>query len=300
MKLDGILFFPVTPFDTDGRLNPLALEKHVQNGLEHKPGAVFVAGGAGEFHALGPEEYSDVVSCTTGVVAGEVPVIAGSGGSLSQALDCVRRANECGADGVLLLPPYLVTGGADGLVSYVEAVADSSELPVIFYQRDGATLTPQAAVRLARHPRVAGIKDGTGDFDRLMRILLAVRAETGDETLFFNGMPTAELTVPAYRGVGINLYSSAAFSFAPRVAAAFYTSMFEGDGVIAHRLLAEFYAPIVELRDQVPGYSIAMIKAAVRIGGLDVGTVRPPLVDLTPEHYRELERIIQRGLQVVS
>jgi 5-dehydro-4-deoxyglucarate dehydratase len=56
----------------------------------------------------------------------------------------------------------------------------------------------------------------------------------------------------------------------------------------------------VELRDQVPGYAVALVKAAVRAGGLDVGGVRPPLVDPTAEHLEALKRIIAAGRELLS
>jgi 5-dehydro-4-deoxyglucarate dehydratase len=106
------------------------------------------------------------------------------------------------------MPPYLVTGPASGLVRYVREVAEAGGLPVIVYQRGTARFTPEAVAELAAQvPNVVGFKDGLGDFDLLQRIILTVRATTGKDFTFFNGLPTAELTVPAYRGLGVNLYS---------------------------------------------------------------------------------------------
>jgi 5-dehydro-4-deoxyglucarate dehydratase len=147
---------------------------------------------------------------------------------------------------------------------------------------------------------VVGFKDGHGDLDRMHRIVLAVRATVGDGFQFFNGLPTAEMTVPAYRGIGVDLYSSAVFCFAPRISTAFYRSLFEGDGHLAQRLLSDFYRPLVTLRDRVPGYAVALVKAGVRANGLDVGPVRPPLVDPTPEHLDDLARIVDAGLRLVD
>ncbi|MEV0159704.1 5-dehydro-4-deoxyglucarate dehydratase [Nonomuraea fuscirosea] len=289
MNLSGVLFFPVTPFDAGGALAEEVLAEHVRRGMEHGPGGVFAACGTGEFSALSESEHARAVRVATEVVAGRVPVFAGAGGPLGAALNQARAAREAGADGLLLMPPYLAQGPGHGFEAYVRAVAEV--LPVIIYQRGSVVLEPEAAVALAGLPGVIGLKDGVGDIDRMQRIVLAVR-ESYPDFLFFNGLPTAELTMPAYRGLGVELYSSAVFAFAPEIALAYLNG--------EERLLTEFYAPLVRLRGKVPGYPVSLVKAGVRLRGLDVGAVRPPLVEVSGEHLEELEALIKTGLERVA
>ncbi|MEV4372337.1 5-dehydro-4-deoxyglucarate dehydratase [Nonomuraea sp. NPDC049637] len=289
MNLSGVLFFPVTPFDAGGALAEQVLAEHIRRGMAHGPGGVFVACGTGEFSALSEAEHARAVRVAAEVVGGRVPVFAGAGGPIGAALNQARAARAAGADGLLLMPPYLTQGPARGFAAYVAAVA--AELPVIVYQRGPVVLAPDAAVELAGVPGVIGLKDGLGDIDRMQRTVLAVREQHPD-FLFFNGLPTAELTMPAYRGIGVDLYSSAVFAFAPEIAVAYLN----GD----ERLLTEFYAPLVRLRDQVPGYPVALVKAGVRLRGLDVGPVRPPLVDVAEGHLAELDALIRSGLALAA
>jgi 5-dehydro-4-deoxyglucarate dehydratase len=300
MRLDGVLFFPVTPFTADGTLDEKALRRHVEDGVRAGAGGVFAACGTGEFHALSLEEYERVVRIAVEATAGRVPVFSGAGGPLPFARACAEAAARAGADGLLVFPPYLVTAPPAGLVGYIRRVCAATELPAIVYQRGNAVFTPDAAAELALEPNIVGFKDGLGDLDRLQRIVLAVRQATDRDFAFFNGMPTAEMTVPAYRGLGVNLYSSAAFCFVPEVALAFHRAVTEEDEALTRRLLAEFYRPLVELRDLVPGYAVALVKAGVTLRGLDVGVVRPPLVDAAPEHVARLERLITRGLEIAA
>jgi 5-dehydro-4-deoxyglucarate dehydratase len=296
--LDGVLFFPVTPFARDGSVDLEVLAEHVRTGLDAGPGGVFAACGTGEFHALDPQEYAAVVRTAVEAVGGRVPVYAGAGGPLPLAREYARAARQAGADGLLLMPPYLVQGPAAGLVEYTRQVSDATELPVIVYHRATARFDVASAVEVARLPQVVGLKDGYGDLDLLSRIVTAVRrdlAESGKAFQFFNGMPTAEGTVPAYRGIGVELYSSAVFCFAPEISLAFHRAVTRGDDALVERLLTEFFHPLIALREQVPGYAVALVKAAVRQGGLDVGGVRPPLVDPSPEHLAELRRITEAG-----
>lgn len=298
MKLDGVLFFPVTPFDDGGDVDLGTLRTHVGRGLGHAPGAVFAACGTGEFHALDADEHAAVVRAVAEAVSGQVPVFAGVGGSLPTARRQARAAKSAGADGLLLLPPYLVRGPARGLVDYVREVASASDLPLVLYNRANATLTPEAAVEAAALPQVVGLKDGVGDLDLMQRIVLAVRAEVGDDFLFFNGLPTAEFTVPAYRSIGVPLYSSAAFAMVPAVAATFHQAIEDANQELIDRLTARFYLPLVELRDRVPGYAVSLIKAGVGLSGLRVGGVRPPLVDPTEADLADLSALLgtARGL----
>ncbi|MFI0443886.1 5-dehydro-4-deoxyglucarate dehydratase [Actinomadura sp. 6N118] len=300
MQLSGVLFFPVTPFAPEGGVNAGVLAEHIRTGLEHGPGGVFVACGTGEFPSLSNAEHDLAVRTAVETTAGAVPVIAGAGGPLGSALEQARQAAAAGADGLLLMPPYLAQGPAEGLRSYVTAVAEAAGLPVILYQRGGVVLDPDSAVELARVPGVTGLKDGNGDIDRMARIVLAIRREIGPEFTFFNGLPTAELTQPAYRAIGVGLYSSAAFCFAPEVSAAFCKALDGADLALAEQLITDFYAPLVELRSKVPGYAVSLVKAAVRLRGLDAGTVRAPLVEPAPEHLAELERLTKAGLAIVG
>lgn len=299
--LDGVLFFPVTPFAADGAVDAGALAEHVRRGLGAGPGGIFAACGTGEFHALAPEEHQEVVRVAVTAAGGQVPVYAGAGGPLPTAVRLARGARDAGASGLLLMPPYLVQGPPAGLVAYTEAVAAATDLPVIVYQRGNALFDPASAVAVAALPTVAGFKDGTGDLDLLGQIVTAVRESLPDKPFqFFNGMPTAEVTVQAYRGIGVGLYSSAVFCFAPELSLAFYRAVTGDDATTAHRLLADFFHPLVRLRNKAPGYAVSLVKAGVRLCGLDVGGVRPPLTDPPPEHLAELRRILDAGQAVVA
>lgn len=299
MDFDGILFFPVTPFDADGRVDVDLLRTHVATGLSHAPGGIFPACGTGEFHALSTAEAALVVRTAAETVAGAVPVVAGTGGPLGHAIDIARAAADAGADALLVLPPYLVGGPQAGLVAYVEAVAAASDLPVVVYHRGNAQFTPASMRRLAENPKVIGFKDGVGDVGAAQLIVRAVADAGRDDFLFFNGLLTAELTQAAYRGIGIPLYSSAAFAMIPEVANAYYRAYTAGDEDRRLALLDGFYAPLVALRDETPGFGVSLIKTGLRLGGLPVGGVRAPLVDPTPDQERRLAEILDAGRALV-
>ena len=300
MNLDGVLFFPITPYTASGDVDPGLMKEHVASRLDHHPGGVFAACGTGEFHALSVAEVGTVVSAAVSAAGGRTPVLGGTGGPLGHAIGCAKTAADAGAEGLLVLPPYLVNAPADGLIRYVEAIADATELPLIVYHRANAQLSPATMTRLAVNPKVVGFKDGVGDIGITQLVVLAVRDAGRDDFQFFNGLLTAELTQAAFRAIGVPLYSSAVFAMAPEIATGFYTAYAAGDDRRREELLRGFYRPLVALRDQVPGYAVSLIKAGVRQGGLPAGGVRAPLVDPSPEHEAALADLLAQGRELVG
>jgi 5-dehydro-4-deoxyglucarate dehydratase len=301
--LDGLLFFPVTAFGQDGAVDLDAFRTHVREGLEAGAGAVFACCGTGEFHALTPEEFRDCVAVAVDEVRGRVPVVAGAGYGTALARQFALLAEEAGADGLLAMPPYLVVPSQAGLLKHYTALAGATGLDVIVYQRDNAVFAPSTVARLARTPGIIGLKDGLGDLDLLQRIISTVRTEVPHEVAgafrYFNGLPTAEQTGLAYRSLGVTLYSSAVFCFAPEIALAFHRALTTDDESAVNRLLDGFFRPLVELRDRGHGYAVSLVKAGVRLRGLDVGEVRPPLSEPSAAHVKELAELIERGLALV-
>ncbi|MFF1479828.1 5-dehydro-4-deoxyglucarate dehydratase [Streptomyces sp. NPDC058301] len=300
-RLDGLLFFPVTPFGPDGGLDLDALRAHVRSGIDAGAAAVFACCGTGEFHALTPEEFHACVAAAVEEAAGQVPVVAGAGYGTALAIRFARLAEDAGADGLLAMPPYLVVADQEGLLRHYTELAAATSLDVIVYQRDNAVLTPTTAVELARVDGIIGLKDGVGDLDLMQRIVSTVRREEPDRAfLYFNGLPTAELTGLAYRGIGVTLYSSAVFCFAPDIALAFHRALTTGDDATVTRLLDGFYVPLVELRNQGRGYAVSLVKAGVRLAGLEVGEVRPPLSEPDAAHVKQLAALIERGRALLT
>jgi 5-dehydro-4-deoxyglucarate dehydratase len=296
---NGLLFFPVTPYQSNGEVDVTDLAAHVKRGVDAGAGGVFVACGTGEFSALEPGEYGEVVRAAVEAIAGRVPVFAGAGGPVRTARRFADFAKDAGADGILLLPPYLTEASGAGLVDYVRE-ATREDLPAIVYNRANARFSEESAVAVARLPQVIGFKDGAGDLDLMIRIVRAVRDDGNDPSfLFFNGMPTAEVTQRAYRAIGVPLYSSAVFAFAPRIALAYYDALETGDLATLDALERAFYHPLARLRAKGAGYAVSLIKAGVELAGYPTGGVRPPLTSVPQPHREELAVILAAGLEAI-
>jgi 5-dehydro-4-deoxyglucarate dehydratase len=294
-QLPGLLSFPVTPFTADDQINLPRYREHVAYMAAQNPAGLFVCGGTGEYYSLDLAEFRALVKAGVESAEGKLPIVAGVGYGTRMAIEFAKAAEEAGADGLMVMPPYLLVSEQEGLYQHYRAIAQATKLGVILYQRDNAIFAPNTVARLAEIPNIIGFKDGYGDMERLLRIKLAV----GDRLTFLNGLPTAELSMPAFFGMGFTSYSSAVFNFVPEIAWAFNRAAMAGDRQEYERLLNGFYRPFGELRDKVRGYAVSLVKAGVSIRLGDVGSVRAPQLDPTPEHREELSRIIDQGLALI-
>lgn len=296
-RLEGVFGFPITPFHTDGSLNVAALRRHVDWMAGTGVSTIFVCAGTGEFSALALEEFREAVGAAVKEVAGRVPVLAGVGYSTAIACQFAREAERAGVDGILALPPYLVTPELEGLYRHYRQIAQSVGVGVILYHRDNALFAPDTVARLAELPNLVGFKDGYGNLEQFNRTRLAL----GDRLAWINGMPTAEMTFPAFHACGARAFTSAISNFIPHVALRFYRAVVEGDRETADEILTAVIEPLCRLRDRKRGYAISYVKAAVTLTGRltpdTAGPVRPPLVDLTPAEIQELRGVLDSVLQ---
>jgi len=288
----GLLSFPVTHFDEGLRFDETGYREHCAWLLERPLAGLFAAGGTGEFFSLAPSEVPSVVRAAVEVADGRLPVISGCGYGTATAIELAVAAERAGADGVLLLPPYLVNSSQQGLIAHVDAVCRATRLGVIVYNRDNGVLNEDSIATLCeRNPNLVGFKDGHGDIELLMRIY----ARMGDRLTYIGGLPTAETYALAYDQIGVTTYSSAIFNFMPEWALSFYAAVRAVDRGAIMRGLKEFVLPYIRLRNTTPGYSVSIVKAGMRAIGRPAGPVRAPLTDLDEAEMATLSRLIENA-----
>lgn len=286
---NGLLSFPVTPFDTEDRFNPKPFAAHLDWLSSYPVAGLIVAGGTGELFSLTPAEVVEVVR-TARSVSGTAPVIAGCGYGTRIACDMAREIEAAGGDGILLLPHYLTEAPADGIAARVRAVCNATNMGVIVYNRGQARVSADQLAQLAEEcPNLIGFKDGTGDIDTVRRVTVKM----GDRLSYIGGMPTHELFAQAYKGAGMPTYSSAVFNFVPETALKFHAAFTRGDDATCEAMLRDFYYPFAAIRDRKTGYAVSAIKAGVRLRGFDAGPVRAPLTDLTEEEMAMMQSLIE-------
>jgi 5-dehydro-4-deoxyglucarate dehydratase len=287
----GLLSFPVTPFDADLQFDEARYREHLAWQASFDVAGLFVAGGTGEGFSLTADEHHWVVRTAVDEIGGRVPVIASATGGTAQAVAQARAAGEAGADGLLLMPPYLTEAGQAGLIEHVTAVCRATHLGVIVYSRANAVFADRTVAQLAdRNPTMIGLKDGVGDIERMTRTY----ARVGDRLIYIGGLPTAETFALPLLQLGVSTYSSAMFNFVPEFALGFFADVRAQDRDAVYRKLNDFVLPYIDIRDREKGYAVSIVKAGLRVIGRPAGPVRPPLVDLTDAESAELAVLIDK------
>lgn len=195
----------------------------------------------------------------------------------------------------MILPPYLVPGEQAGLAQYFKTIAESTDLNAIVYQRDNISLSIPVLEVLADVPQIVGVKDGLGNME--LNTLLTQNFK--QRFSWLNGMPLAEVTMPAYIPLGFDSYSSAISNYIPHISRKFFQAVLENDQVTIDDLYQHVILPINTIRRKRNGYAISLIKAGMEIMGIPVGqTVRLPILPVEKEHYVELEKILENALDL--
>lgn len=284
----GLLSFPVTHFASDGTFAEESYRRHVDWLSGFEAAGLFAAGGTGEFFSLDPSELPAITRAAK-AAAPTLPIIAGCGYGTRMAVQIAKEAEVAGADGLLLLPHYLIEAPQEGLYTHAKAVCDAVSIGVMIYNRDNAIYQAETVARLAEEcPNLIGFKDGSGDMGPVRQITSTL----GDRLTYLGGMPTAELFAEAYLAAGFTTYSSAVFNFVPQLAVDFYAAVRAQDTAKCDAWLKRFFYPFMALRSRAPGYAVSLVKAGVRLQGFETGSVRSPLLDPTEAELAELKTLI--------
>ena len=293
----GLLSFPVTHFTGDGAFAPGPYQEHIDYLVGHRPAALFAAGGTGEFFSLQSAEYDAVIGAAVASADGRLPVVAGVGYGTGLAIEFARSAEKAGADGILLLPPYLIQAEQEGLYRHIAAICRAVGVGVVVYHRDNCLFELDTVRRLADQcPNLIGFKDGHGNIE----LLTCLRETLGDRLIYVGGMPTAEVFAAANLAIGVSTYSSAIFNFLPEYAQRFFTALHSGDHAFTHEAMGSFFIPYLALRNQRRGYAVSIVKAGLRVVGRPAGPVRPPLLDLTADQEATLAGLVARAMTAME
>ncbi|MFC7400825.1 5-dehydro-4-deoxyglucarate dehydratase [Citricoccus sp. GCM10030269] len=289
---DGLLSFPATAFAADLSVDEDVLREHVtwQSGFDIA--GLFAAGGTGEGFSLAPDEHAQVIRAAVESSRPEVPVLGSAGGSTRQAIGQAQACEAAGAEGVLLLPPYLTECDQPGLLEHASTIMASTRLAVIVYNRGNAIYSAETVAELARrHENFIGFKDAIGDIEHLAKVY----ARNGDRMFYLGGLPTAETYALPLLQLGMSTYSSAMFNFVPEFALEFYGDVRRQDRDAVTEKLNRFVLPYLEIRDRGKGFGVSIVKAGIQAIGRNAGSVRPPLHDLSEQDHADLAALIDHA-----
>ncbi|MCK5726224.1 MAG: 4-hydroxy-tetrahydrodipicolinate synthase [Thiotrichaceae bacterium] len=171
----GSIVALITPMQGVGEVDEAALERLVAFHLESGTNAIVAMGTTGESATFSHVEHTAVVKRIVELVAGKIPVIAGTGSnSTREAIELTQQAKEVGADAALLVTPYYNKPTQEGLYLHYKAVAEQVDIPQILYNVPGRTavdLLPETVARLANIENIIAIKEATGDLERAQQLI---------------------------------------------------------------------------------------------------------------------------------
>ncbi|MEO6225752.1 MAG: 4-hydroxy-tetrahydrodipicolinate synthase [Sphingomicrobium sp.] len=250
----------VTPF-SKGRVAEDTFRALVEWQISEGSNALVPCGTTGEVPTLTYEEHRQIVAAAVDTAKGRVPVIAGCGSYSTQAVvDMIRSATEVGAAAALVVVPYYNKPSQAGLAAHFTAIADQSPLPIIVYNvpsRTVADISVETLARIARHDRIAGIKDATGNLARVS----AQRIACGEDFCQLSGNDDMALGFNAMGGVGC---ISVTANVAPKLCAEFQAATREGRWDDALKLQDRLYPLHAALfTDASPGpakYALARVR----------------------------------------
>ncbi|ASS99890.1 MULTISPECIES: 4-hydroxy-tetrahydrodipicolinate synthase [Geobacillus] len=286
VQFGNIITAMVTPFDRKGNLDLAKTTELVNYLLDNGTDALVVAGTTGESPTLTTEEKIALFRHVVSVVNGRAPVIAGTGTNNTRAsIELTKKAEEAGVDAVMLVAPYYNKPNQEGLYQHFKAIAESTSLPVMLYNVPGRTsvsLAPETVIRLSEVPNIVAVKEAGGNLDAMAEII----ERTPDDFLLYSGDDSLTLPVLAIGGNGV---VSVASHIIGNEMQEMIRSFLAGDHQKAAALHRK-WLPIMKGLFAAP--SPVPVKTALQLRGLDVGSVRLPLVPLVEQERKELSRLL--------
>lgn len=285
-KFRGAFVAIVTPF-IDGKLDEQGLKDLIEFQIAGGTKGIVPCGTTGEPATMSHAEHHRVVELTIKIVAGRVPVLAGTGSnSTSESIELTRAAKEAGADGALMITPYYNKPSQEGLFQHFKAVAEAVDIPIILYNvpsRTSVNMLPETVARCAQIANIVGIKEATADLNQISQVIRLCPKDfivmSGDD---FTSMPTVMIG-----GAGVISVTS---NVAPKDMAAMMDAALAGDIAKAQELHYKLF-PLIQAMfidtNPVPAKT-----ALAMMGKIKSGLPRLPLYKMNEANEEKLKKVL--------
>ncbi|GGM41581.1 4-hydroxy-tetrahydrodipicolinate synthase [Paraliobacillus quinghaiensis] len=286
MQFGRLLTAVVTPFDHNGNIDYVKTERLIYHLITNGTDGLVITGTTGESPTLTKEEKLAFMQFVVKYVNNRVPVIAGTGSNNThESIALTKQAETIGVDGVMLVTPYYNKPSQEGMYQHFSAIANATTLPVMLYNIPGRSvvgLTTETIIRLSQVDNITSIKEASADLEAMTTII----RETDDNFHLYSGDDGLTLPILAIGGYGIVSVSSHIIGN-------------EMQAMIQHhingepRKAAELHQnimPIMKTLFMAPNPTA--VKEALGILGVDVGSVRLPLIPLNQEERTRLEQTL--------
>ncbi|WP_259425516.1 4-hydroxy-tetrahydrodipicolinate synthase [Bacillus velezensis] len=286
MNVGNISTAMITPFDSKGNVDFQKLSTLIDYLLKNGTDSLVVAGTTGESPTLSTEEKIALFEFTVKEVNGRVPVIAGTGSNNTKdSIKLTKKAEEAGVDCVMLVTPYYNKPSQEGMYRHFKAIAEETSLPVMLYNVPGrtvASLAPETAIRLAEIPNISAIKEASGDLDAITKII----AETPEDFYVYSGDDGLTLPILAVGGRGVVSVASHIVGSDMQQMIKNYTNGQTATAALIHQKLLPIMKELFKAPNPAP------VKTALQLKGLDVGSVRLPLIPLNEDERLSLSSVV--------
>ena len=274
-----------TPFDANDTIDTTAFARLCERQIDAGVPALVVGETSGESSTLTPAEHEVLARIAVEIANRRVLVIAGAGSnSTQQAIELTRRAEKAGADAVLSVVPYYNKPMQSGIEAHFQAIAASTTLPIILHDIPARTvrgLSDDTLARLANSPQFMGLRDGTGDATRVLRL----RSMLPPAFRLLSGDDASALAFLTHGGDGC---FSLASNIAPEQSQAVFRNFQQG----RHAVARDLQSRLLPLISAVAKESPAVLKYALCLLGLCLPNVRLPMVELDQDAKAEMANLI--------
>lgn len=284
----------VTPMKENLEVDYDKLAELLEDQIKNQTDSIIITGTTGEASTLTEEEHLEVIRAAVSIVNKRIPVIAGTGSNCTRtAVDLSRRAQEAGADGLLVVTPYYNKATQNGLISHYTQIAGSVDLPVILYNvpgRTGCKIAVETAAALAKDvENIVGMKDAVGDISYTLRLM----EQTQGDFELYSGEDGQVIPLLACGGIGV---ISVLSNVAPKFMHDMVMNYLEGRQQEALSMQWKAIPMVDALFCEV---NPIPVKAALNLMGWQVGSLRAPLSDMEPENVKRLAKAMQEfGISV--
>lgn len=283
----GLLPAMITPLTKDFKPNEKALRKLVDYLIDGGVHGIFALGTTGEFYGLTQDEYKQVLEITMDQTAGRVPVYAGASAiTTKEVIALTQTASDLGVDAISVLTPFFIGVNQNELYNHFEAVAKSTDTPILLYDnkpKTNVTIAPKTAAKLADINNIIGIKDSTGDLTNTIEHIRLTKEKDfhvmlGRDSLIYAGMCNGAAGAVAACG-----------NVAPKLCADIYNKYIAGDLEGAY----EAQLKLVPLRLAFTlGSFPTVIKEALELQGIEAGPCMAPTGTMSVEEKAQLKKIL--------
>lgn len=290
--ITGSIVAMVTPMQEDGSINYAKTEELLEFHIANQTDGIVLLGTTGESATMTFEEEEEFVRFCVEKTAKRVPLIVGSGSNDTKtAIMSSQKFAELGADMLLVVTPYYNRANDKGMLRHFESIADSVDVPIILYNipgRTGCSISPEVVGKLAKHPRIAGIKEASGNISYAMRIARYLN----EDFVMYSGNDDIVVPLLSLGAVGV---ISVWANVMPKTVHEMVQLYLEGRGKEALAIQTKYLDLIEALlceTNPIP------VKHAMNALGYAVGPLRMPLCEMGEENHQHLLEVLEKHKEV--